>query len=204
MEVDSKNQPTNEVIINEKSMEILVAKFIPTSQYFERSFEMLNGKLEDFKEEQREFRKDIGIKFQEVNSKFEQVDRRFEQIDKRFEQVDKRFEQVDEKLNDFKKDVDKRFEQVDKRFEQVDKRFEQVDKRFEQINQKHEKIDESIHNLALKVEQLTKAQETTIRDYIIERDRHYDSKFNNLRMYNLATISLVAGVILKMAGIINI
>jgi archaellum component FlaC len=92
--------------------------------------------------------------------------------------------------------VNERFEQIDKRFEQVDKKFEKVDKRFEQVN-------DSIINLAFKIEALTKAQEVTIRDYIIERDRHYDAKFSNLRMFNIATISLVAGVILKMAGIIN-
>ena len=157
----SDNMP-NEVVINEKSMEILVAKFIPTSQYFERSFEMLNGKIEDFKDEQREFRKDVY---------------------KRFEQIDDRFKQIDKTIDDFKHDVDKRFEQVDKRFEQ---------------------INDNISNLTLKIEQLTKAQEVTIRDYIIERDRHYDTKFNNLRMFNIATISLVAGVILKMAGILHI
>ena len=203
MSNSKKSDKKTEIIMNEKSMEILVAKFIPTSQYFERSFEMLNGKLEDFKEEQREFNRSI------LN--------RFEQVDKRFEQIDKRFEQFDDKLNEFKKDVDKRFEQVDKRFEQVDKRFEQIDKRFEQIDKKFEQVDKrfeqvdkrfetinnNISNLTLKIEQLTKAQEVTIRDYIIERDRHYDTKFSNLRMFNIATISLVAGVILKMMGIIS-
>ena len=126
----------NEVVINEKSMEILVAKFIPTSQYFERSFDMLQEQLKENKEE----------------------------------------------LRDFKQVVDKRFEQVDKRFEQV---------------------NDSIVNLTFKIEALTKAQEVTIRDYIIERDRHYDAKFSNLRMFNIATISLVAGIILKMIGIIK-
>lgn len=43
-----------------------------------------------------------------------------------------------------------------------------------------------------------------IRDYIIEQNRHYDSKFNTLRNYNLAIISVVTAVILKLAGIINI
>ena len=190
-----------EVVINEKSMEILVAKFIPTSQYFERSFEMLQKQLEEQRLDQKEFKISI--------------DRRFEQVDEKITEfkkdVDRRFEQVDEKITEFKKDVDKRFEQVDKRFEQVDKRFEQVDKRFEQIDKRFEQVDEkfekvngSINNLAIQIEKLAKSQETTIRDYIIERDRHYDAKFNNLRNYNLAIISVVAAVILKMAGIINL
>ena len=104
-------------LINEKSMEVLVAKFIPTSQYFERSFELLQNQISDLKDGQKELKQDM--------------DRRFEQVDKRFEQVDKRFEQVD-----------KCFEQVDKRFEQVDKHFEQVDKRFEQVNVKLDTIIE--------------------------------------------------------------
>jgi chromosome segregation ATPase len=105
------------VLINEKSMEILVAKFIPTSQYFERSFEVLQTQIGDLKDGQKDLKREM--------------DRRFEQVDKRFEQVDKRFEQID-----------KRFEQIDKRFEQIDKRFEQVDKRFEQINVKLDTIIE--------------------------------------------------------------
>jgi len=221
MSNSKKSDKKTEIIMNEKSMEILVAKFIPTSQYFERSFEMLNGKLEDFKEEQREFNRSILNRFEQVDKRFEQIDKRFEQFDDKLNEfkkdVDKRFEQFDDKLNEFKKDVDKRFEQVDKRFEQVDKRFEQIDKRFEQIDKKFEQVDKrfeqvdkrfetinnNISNLTLKIEQLTKAQEVTIRDYIIERDRHYDTKFSNLRMFNIATISLVAGVILKMMGIIS-
>ena len=151
-----------EVVINEKSMEILVAKFIPTSQYFERSFEMLQRQLEEQKAEQKEFKISI---------------------ERRFEQVDRRFEQVDEKITEFKKDVDRRFEQVDEKFE---------------------KVNTSINNLAIQIEKLAKSQETTIRDYIIERDRHYDAKFNNLRNYNVAIISVVAAVILKMVGIIHI
>jgi len=80
-----------EVVINEKSMEILVAKFIPTSQYFERSFEMLQRQLEEQRLDQKEFKISI----------------------------DRRFEQVDEKIIDFKKDVGRRFEQVDEKFEKV-------------------------------------------------------------------------------------
>jgi archaellum component FlaC len=197
MKMKQNNQIPTEVVMNEKSMEILITKLVPTSQYFERSFEMLNGKIDDFKIEQREYHREYHGRFVQIDDRFNQIDKRFEQVDKRFNQIDKRFEQVDKRFNQ----IDKRFNQIDKRFEQVDNKIDEfkkdVDKRFEQVN-------ENINNLALKIEQLTKAQEVTIRDYIIERDRHYDAKFNNLRMFNIATISLVAGVILKMMGIIQI
>lgn len=114
----------NGFLLNEKSMEVLVAKFIPTSQYFERSFDLLQSQIEDLKAGQKELKLDM--------------DRRFEQVDRRFEQVDKRFEQIE-----------KRFEQVDRRFEQIDKRFEQVDKRFEQINVK---LDTIIERMDVKID----------------------------------------------------
>ena len=81
-----------EVTLNEKSLEILVTKFIPTSQYFERSFEVLQIQIDGLREGQKELKTDI-------DKRFEQVDKRFEQVDKRFEQVDKRFDKVDAKLD---------------------------------------------------------------------------------------------------------
>ncbi|MEA3363946.1 MAG: hypothetical protein U9Q61_11850 [Thermodesulfobacteriota bacterium] len=130
--VEEKNDG---IVINEKGMEILIAKFVPTSQYFERSFELLRGQIEDVKDGQRDLKKDMDRRFKEVNENQRLLR---SDMDKRFEQVDKRFEQVD-----------KRFEQVDKRFEQVDKRFEQVDKRFEQINVK---LDTLIDRVDIKVD----------------------------------------------------
>lgn len=79
------SEKDNGILINEKGMEILIAKFIPTSQYFERSFELLQSQIVDLKEGQKELKRDM--------------DKRFEQVDKRFEQVDKRFEQIDRKLD---------------------------------------------------------------------------------------------------------
>jgi hypothetical protein len=74
--------------------------------------------------ELREFRAEVG-------QRFEQVDRRFEQVDRRFEQVDQRFEQVD-----------RRFEQVDQRFEQVDVRFDTLETRMEAgFRELHQAID---------------------------------------------------------------
>jgi len=86
-------------LINEKSMEILIAKFIPTSQYFERSFDLLQTQIEDLKDGQKDLKQEMDRRFEQVDKRFEQVDKRFEQVDKRFEQIDKRFEQIDAKLD---------------------------------------------------------------------------------------------------------
>ena len=79
-------------LINEKSMEILIAKFIPTSQYFERSFDLLQTQIEDLKDGQKDLK-------QEMDRRFEQVDKRFEQIDKRFEQIDAKLDTIIERLD---------------------------------------------------------------------------------------------------------
>ena len=101
----AENDKDIEVTLNEKSLEILVTKFIPTSQYFERSFEMLQRQMDGFREDQRELKLDIN----------------------------ERFEQVNQGQKDLKADMDKRFEQVDQRFEQIDMRFNQVTTKLDQI-----------------------------------------------------------------------
>ena len=108
-----------------------------------------------------------------------------------------RFDHLQYQIDEIKDSQKKMQRDMDNRFNKVDERFNKVDERFDKVN-------ENISNLALKIEQLTKSQETTIRDYIIERDRFYDKKFNNLRMFNIATISVVSGILLKMLGILNI
>lgn len=104
-----------------------------------------------------------------------------EHVDKRFEHVDKQFAEV--------KETQRKFE------ERVDKRFEQVDKRFVQVEQ-------SISGLTLEVRNLSAKIDVSVRDYIIERDRYYDTKFNNLRLFNIAIIIGVSGIILKMVNLI--
>jgi len=172
--------------LNKESVDVLVTSIIPTTKYFESRFDHMQYQVDEIKASQK--------------SMLVAMDKRFEQVDKRFnamqQDMDKRFEQIDQRFNAMQQDMDKRFEKVDKRFEQVDKRFEQVDKRLNDVT-------ESIHLLTLRIEELAKSQETTIRDYIIERDRHYDAKFNNLRIFNIAIITLVAGVILKIAGVVS-
>ena len=106
----SQEKQTNEVVLNEKSMEVLIAKFIPTSQYFEErfnsleskfdyKFEFLQHQINQLNEGQKALKEDMDQRFEQVNKRFEQIDKRFEQIDKKFERIDKKFEQVDIKLD---------------------------------------------------------------------------------------------------------
>ncbi|MGM0519845.1 MAG: hypothetical protein ACQERD_09415 [Campylobacterota bacterium] len=195
--------------LNQEYMDVLVANVIPTTKYFESRFDHMQYQIDEIKNSQVAMQSSMDRRFEKVDERFDsmqsEMDKRFEKVDERFDsmqsEMDKRFEKVDERFDSMQSDMDKRFDSMqsdmDKRFEKVDERFKQVDKRFEQV-------ENSINNLALKIEKLTNAQETTIRDYIIERDRFYDKKFTNLRMYNIAIIALVSGVILKMAGIIQI
>jgi len=99
----AQNDKEIEVTLNEKSLEILVTKFIPTSQYFERSFEMLQKQMDGFREGQRDLKADIDKRFEQVNQG--QKDIRLE-MDKRFEQVDMRFNQVNTKLDQIMERVD--------------------------------------------------------------------------------------------------
>ena len=181
--------------INQESMDVLVANVIPTTKYFESRFDHMQYQIDEVRKSQTSLQENMDKRFISMQ----------EDMDKRFTSMQ---ENMDKRFISMQGDMDKRFismqEDMDKRFEQVNKRFEQIDKRFEQVDQRFDTITESIHILTLRIEELAKSQETTIRDYIIERDRHYDTKFNNLRMFNIATITLVAGVILKMAGILHI
>jgi len=126
-----------------------------------------------------------------------QIDELKNSQNKTQEYLEKKLNIIDARFDSMQKDIDARFEKVDKRFEKIDARFEKIDQRFQVLT-------ESIHNVNLKIEKLTEAQNTTIRDYIIERDRHYDVKFQNLRMFNIAIIALVSGIMLKIFGVIQI
>ena len=107
----------NQIIINEKNLEVLVAKFIPTSQYFERSFDSLQRQIDGLKDGQSDLKLDM----------------------------DRRFEQARDAQQEMKRDMEKRFEQVDKRFEQVDMRFEQINAKLDTLIDKVDiKIDSGL------------------------------------------------------------
>jgi len=179
--------------LNQETMDILVANVIPTTKYFESRFDHMQYQIDEIKNNQLKFEKNMDRKFEKVDERFKQVDETIKDlktdIDKRFEKVDERFKQVDEKIENFKKDVDQRFEKVDRRFEQVDQRFQS--------------LEDKIVDLTLEIKELSKRQETTIRDYIIERDRFYDKKFANLRNFNIAIITLISGLALKIFGVLD-
>ena len=126
---------TPEITINEKNLEVLVAKFIPTSQYFERSFTMMQGQISDLKH-------DMNRRFEQVQGQI--TDLKQSQADLKHD-MNLRFEQVVESQRVFKADIDKRFEQVDKRFEQVDRQFERVNTKLDAIlDRVDRKIDEGL------------------------------------------------------------
>ncbi len=178
-------------LINEKSMEVLITKFIPTSQYFERSFEMLQNQIIDLRNGQKELKLDIDRRFEQVDQRFGQVDQRFEQVDKRFDQVDQRFEQVDQ-----------RFEQVEKRFEQVDKRFEQVDKRFDQIALGQKEIKAEMDQ---KFSQLNDKLDTIIARMDVKIDAGLrENRMMSIRLFSFAMVFSaisMAGLLAKMTGL---
>ncbi|NIM16735.1 MAG: hypothetical protein GTO45_32500 [Candidatus Aminicenantes bacterium] len=179
---EATKQETKELTLNKETIDVLVANIIPTTKYFEVRFDFMQHQID-------QTNKNIEQLEERMNQRFKEVDQRFKQVDQRFEQVDKRFEQVD-----------KRFEQVDKRFEQVDKRFEQVDKRFEQINADIRDLKDTVGVLSERIHELTTEVKTSVRDYIIERDRFYDRKFNNLRMFIIALLVGLGGLFLKVIG----
>ncbi len=116
-EDDKSSEKKSEISINEKTIEILIARLIPTSQYFEVRFDNLEQKFD--------------YKFEGLNDKFEGLNDKFDQLSKSQENL--------------KHDMDKRFEQVDKRFEQMDKRFEQVDVKLDKIIERIDRrIDEGL------------------------------------------------------------
>ena len=115
-------------------------------------------------------------------------------FESRFDHMQYQIDEIKYNQVTLKQDMNKRFDEVNKNHITLK---QDMDKKFDQVN-------ESIMNLTIKIEQLTKSNETSVRDYIIERDRHYDKKFAQLRTFNIAIVSLVAGVFLKMLGFIQI
>ena len=97
--------PTEESLtLDKRTMEVLVANIIPTSKYFEVRFDHMQSQVDDIKDEIKDFRGDVGKRFDEVKT---DMDKRFDEVKT---DMDKRFDEV-------KTDMNNRFEQVDKRFE---------------------------------------------------------------------------------------
>lgn len=112
------------------------------------------------------------------------------------------FTHMQYQINEIKDNQNKSEVQIDKKFEQVDRRFEQVNKRFEQVDNDMKELKLEVRGLSSKIDELSKTMEVTIRDHIIDRDRYYDNKFNNLRMFNIAIVIGIGGIFLKLSNII--
>ena len=117
-EVSSQNPDPKDFVINEKTIEALIVRLIPTSQYFEARFDGLEEKFD--------------YKFEVLTDKFDALSKSQEELkadmDKRFDtmqsNMEKRFEQTDKRINAMQTEMDKRFEQVDKRFDQLTRRMD--------------------------------------------------------------------------------
>ena len=71
------------------------------------------------------------------------------------------------------------------------------------MNDSIKKLTDEVHTLAVEIKESNRQRDIETRDFIIDRDRYYDKKFNNLRMFNIALISLIGGIILKITGILD-
>ncbi|WP_028571476.1 hypothetical protein [Desulfonatronum lacustre] len=127
-EVQNSSEKSGDMVINEKTIEALIVRFIPTSQYFEKRFDHLEDKFD--------------YKFDILNDKFKQLETSQQALKV---DMDRRFEQVESSQQALKAEMNRRFEQVDKRFEQVDQRFQQVDAKLDKIIERIDKrIDEGL------------------------------------------------------------
>ena len=131
--LDSSLNPS-ELQLNKQTLDILVANVIPTTKYFESSFNHLQFQINRINLDLNEFKKDVGNRFDsmqaDMDKRFDKVDQRFDNIqadmDKRFDKVDQRFSAVDKRFDSIQADMDKRFDKIDQRFIMVDQKFDMV------------------------------------------------------------------------------
>ena len=197
--------PTKDVIVNEQNFEVLVAKLIPTSEYFEGRFQLLQTQINGLQKGQDRIEAGMDLRFEQVGKQFDVVGKQFEQVDKRFEQVDKRFEQVDKQFEQ----VDKQFEQVDKRFEQVDKRFEQVDRRMDSLREGQKELkadfDKRFEQVDGRFQQVNDKLDTIINRLDVKIDAGLrENRSMSIRLFSFAMVFSaisMAGLLAKMTGL---
>ncbi|MFH1860737.1 MAG: hypothetical protein ABH870_06985 [bacterium] len=95
------------LMLDKKTMDVLITNIIPTSKYFEVRFDYLQQQIDakfDYLQQQVS---DVKLGIISLEDK---IDKRFtamqSDIDKRFDRVDKRFEQIDTKLDKLLERVD--------------------------------------------------------------------------------------------------
>ncbi len=91
----TENGEEEGLTLDKRTMDVLVANIIPTSRYFEVRFDHMQSQIDDIKDEIKDFRGDVGKRFDAVKV---DMDKRFDEVkvdmDRRSEQVDKRFDQI--------------------------------------------------------------------------------------------------------------
>ena len=143
--------------------------------------------------EEKEEKKEITLNKETVDILVTNIIPTTKYFETRFDFMQHQINETNDRINRLEEKMLDKFELVDKQFERVDKRFEQVDKQFQQINS-------DIKDLSEKVSELTTEVKTSVRDYIIDRDRYYDKKFNNLRLFIIAVLVGIGGLFLKVIG----
>ncbi len=119
-----ENQGYNEQLsqLMSKDFQAIITGIFPNTRYFDVKFDHLQVQINElrrnqelFRDEFRDFKKDVDYRFNLVDRRFEEVNKRFEEVDKRFEQVDKRFDQVDKRFEQIIASIDKLSDKLDNR-----------------------------------------------------------------------------------------
>ncbi|BCB96561.1 hypothetical protein JZK55_14830 [Dissulfurispira thermophila] len=71
--------------LDKKAIDVLIAKIIPTSKYFESRFDHLQYQINEIKIGIKEFEKRIDSRFEQVNKRFDQIEIK---LDKLLEAID--------------------------------------------------------------------------------------------------------------------
>ncbi|MCD6273988.1 MAG: hypothetical protein J7K30_14375, partial [Deltaproteobacteria bacterium] len=75
--------------LDKKTIDVLVAQVIPTSKYFEVRFDHMQEQINGLKDDLKEFKGDVGKRFDSVDKRFEQmiasIDRLTDKLDYRDE-----------------------------------------------------------------------------------------------------------------------
>ncbi len=118
---EDSNMP-QEIKLDQKTIEVLVASIIPTSKYFESRFDHLQYQVDELKAGQKNLLDVMERRFTTMQS----------DIDKRFTTMqsdnDKRFSDIDNRFVSLQNTMDKRFEQID---DKLDKILERIDRRID-------------------------------------------------------------------------
>jgi chromosome segregation ATPase len=169
---EKTKKETKELTLNKETIDVLVANIIPTTKYFEVRFDFMQHQID-------ETNKNIKNLDEKLNSLEERMNRKFDEVDKQLGQTNKNIEKLEERMKNIE---------------------ERMNKKFDQIDADIRNLRDSVGVLSERIYELTTEVKTSVRDYIIERDRFYDRKFNNLRMFIIALLVGLGGLFLKVIG----